>query len=455
MSESLRPPDGVSQLTELMRYEPPVMRYEPPGGEGPPPEDPRRPRRRRRRGLAALIVAAVMVASLGGYSAYALTAPIGNATLDARAPAVSTPEAAALDIPGGSFAVSVAGADEYLGPDASGIWMSAGYADPQPLASISKLITALVILEAKPLAGVDDQGPTLTFNNVQTLYDKYFVLGATVARMRPGSTMSERHVLETMLIISASNYAEAASTWAYGSQSAFLSATRNWLAANGLTGTTIVEPTGIDPRNVSTPVDLVALGKIAMANPVIAQIVGTPTLDLPPIPPASNTNELLGSDGVTGIKTGTLEEYGANLLFSATIDVGLDEPLQVIGAVIGSVADDALNRDVREFLASLRAGFHRVILGEEGDQIGTYTTAWGESARILLGEDASILTWSDTPVTSSFEAESLTTGSDGDEVGTVTWTVGDTTLTAPLVLDGEIEPPDAWWRLTHPFELGE
>jgi D-alanyl-D-alanine carboxypeptidase (penicillin-binding protein 5/6) len=447
MSEPLRPPDGVSQLTELMRYRSP--------GDEEPPEESRRPRRRRRRrGLAALIVAAVVVASLGGYSAYALTAPIGDATLDARAPAVSTPEAAVLDIPGGSFAVSVSGADDYLGPDASGIWMSEGSADPQPLASISKVITALVILEAKPLADVDDAGPTLTFTNVQTLYDKYFVLGATVARMRPGSTMSERDALETMLIISASNYAEAVSTWAYGSQGAFLSATRNWLAANGLTGTTIVEPTGIDPRNVSTPADLIALGKIAMANPVIAQIVGTRALNLPPIPPASNTNELLGSDGVTGIKTGTLEEYGSDLLFSATVDVGLDDPLQVIGVVLGAIADDALNRDVREFLSSLRAGFHPVILGEAGDQIGTYTTAWGESARILLGEDASILTWSDTPVTSSFEAESLTTGSNGDEVGTVTWNVGDTTLTAPLVLDGEIEPPDAWWRLTHPFELG-
>ncbi len=445
MSESLRPPDGVSQLTELMRYEPPA-------DAGALPEEPRRPRRRRRRGLAALIVAAVLLASGGGYSAYALTAPVGDATLEAASPNVAIPDAAAVDIPGGSFAVSVAGADAYLGETASDVWMTGGSSDPQPMASISKLVTALVVLDAKPLDGVDDAGPTLTFNSAQTLYDKYYLLGATVLRMRPGSTMSERDALEAMLVVSASNYAEAVSTWAYGSQSAFLRAANAWLAANGLTGTTLVEPTGIDPRNVSTPADLIALGKIAMATPVIAQIVGMRTLDVPNIDPAPNTNGLLGVDGITGIKTGNLEEYGSNLLFSSTLDVGLGEPLQVVGVVLGG--GDSLDQSIRDFLGSLRAGFHVVTLGESGDQIGTYTTAWGDSARILLGEDASILTWSDTSVTSSFEAQSLTTGSDGDEVGTVTWTVGDTTLTAPLVLDGEIEPPDAWWRLTHPFELG-
>ena len=99
------------------------------------------------------------------------------------------------------------------------------------------------------------------------------MLDATIAAMPTGSAMSEHDALETMLVASACNYAEAVSTWAFGSQGAFLSATKQWLAANGLTGTTIVEPTGISPRNTSTPSDLIAIGKLAAANPVIAQIV--------------------------------------------------------------------------------------------------------------------------------------------------------------------------------------
>jgi D-alanyl-D-alanine carboxypeptidase (penicillin-binding protein 5/6) len=73
----------------------------------------------------------------------------------------------------------------------------------------------------------------------------------------------------------------------------------------------------------------------------------------------------------------------------------------------------------------------------------------------VLGEDTSVLTWSDTPVAATFTATPLATGSDGDVVGSVTWTVGPATVSAPLVLDGTIDPPDAWWRLTHPFDLGE
>jgi D-alanyl-D-alanine carboxypeptidase (penicillin-binding protein 5/6) len=257
-----------------------------------------------------------------------------------------------------------------------------------------------------------------------------------------------------MLIISASNYAEAVSTWAFGSQSAFVRATRDWLAANGLTATTMVEPTGIDPRNTSTPTDLIALARIAMANPVVAQIAGMTSLNVPNIPPALNTNTLLGIEGITGLKTGTLEESGSNLLFTATMDVGTPESLRVIGVILGSFSSDSVKLDVRALLGSIRDGFHTVILGEKGQEIGTYSTLWGESARIVLGADASVLTWSDAGVEATFTATPLTTGTDGDAVGTVTWTVGDSVITAPLILDGTIEPPDAWWRLTHPFDLG-
>jgi D-alanyl-D-alanine carboxypeptidase (penicillin-binding protein 5/6) len=445
-------PDGVTQLTELMRYEPAV---EMPAG--PPPVDPTRRRtQRRRRSVIALVVTLTLAGLSGGYAAYALNAPIGAATLDAEAPEVDIPAAAQIALPvEGAYAVSIAGADEYLGESASGIWASGGGDGPLPIASISKLITALVVLDKKPLADTTDPGPTITFSRADhALYDEYYVLGATIAAMPTGSSMSQRQALEAMLIVSACNYAEAVSTWAFGSQGAFLQATRTWLAANGLTATTIVEPTGIDARNVSTPADMIALARIAMANPVIAQIVGTTALNVPNIPSTLNTNTLLGVEGITGLKTGTLEGSGSNLLFTSTMDVGTGEPLSIIGVILGSFSRDSVNLDVRGLLGSIREGFHTVTLGVEGDQIGTYSTPWGESADILLGETVSVLTWSDAAVTSTFTASPLSTGTNGDVVGSVTWTVGSESLTAPLVLAGTIDPPDPWWRLTHPFELG-
>lgn len=444
-------PDGLTQLTELMRYD--AAPELPPT----PPVDPARRRRlRRRRALIAGLTVLAIAAGAGGYSAWALTAPIGTATLDAEAPPVTIPAAAVVGLGGNSAAaaVSVAGADEYLGAEASGIWMSAGDG-AHPIASISKIITALVVLDAKPLSGAGDPGPTIHFTAADyALYDEYYVLGASIAEMPRGSSLSLHDALEAMLVVSACNYAEAVTNWAFGSQSAFLRAARAWLDAHGLTGTTMVEPTGIDPRNTSTLSDLVAIGKLAMANPVIAEIVRMTHLDVPGIPARISTNELLGTDGITGIKTGTLEETGANLLFSATLDVGLDAPLDVVGAYLGSPGQDTIGRDVRELLASIRAGFHDVPLGTRGDEVGIYTTPWGESAEIVLGDSASLFTWSDAAITSSFTVDPLTTGSHGDQVGRITWTTATGEVTVPLKLAGDIEPPDAWWRLTHPAELG-
>lgn len=446
-----RDSDGIAQLSELMRDDRAV------GERDIPALDPEvQRRRRRRRRITGLVVTLVIVALVGGYVGYTLTAPVGAAAATTRVPGVVPPAAASLVMsPEGASAVTVTGGDGYLPPEAAGIWATSGGDEPRPIASITKLITAFVILQAKPLSGVDDAGPTITFDkDDHELYDKYYVLGATIAEMPTGSRMTEHDALETMLIASASNYAEAVAYWAFGSQSAFVAATQTWLAANGLTHTTIVEPTGIDARNTSTPTDMIALARLAMANPIIARIAATQVLSVPGIDPMSNTNNLLGSHGITGLKTGTLDDSGSNLLFTASLDVGLPEPLTVAGVVLGGFSRDTTSNDVIGILESITAGFHEVVVAEAGQTVGTYTTPWGESAEMRLADDASLLTWSDTPITAEMTTSTLDTGADGDEVGSVTFTAGTNTVTVPVELAGSIRPPSTSWRLTHPFELG-
>ena len=274
--------------------------------------------------------------------------------------------------------------------------------------------------------------------------------------MPTGSSMSEHDALETMLVVSACNYAESVADWAFGSNAGFVAATRRWLSAHGLSHTKMVEPTGIDAGNVSTPSDLITLGKLALANPVVASIVAKTSLDVPALKGMSNTNDLLGTDGITGIKTGTLDPHnGSNLLFSAQLDVGMTKPLSVVGVVIGGYTHDSVDADVVAMLHSISAGFHQVPLGSLGQVIGTYRTRWGAKADLVLDKSASVLTWSNTPVTSTMTTTRLKTGADGEKVGSVTWTAGGTTVTVPLVLQGSIRPPTAWWRLTHPFDLGK
>ena len=125
--------------------------------------------------------------------------------------------------------------------------------------------------------------------------------------------------------------------------------------------------------------------------------------------------------------------------------------MTIIGVVLGGDGRSAVDAAVRNLLDSLKAGFHSVALAEDGQVVGTYTTPWGARARMVLGSSATVFTYSNTPITSTMTTTTtLKTGKDGEKVGLVTWKAGTATVTAPVVLQGTIKPPTAWWRLTHP-----
>jgi serine-type D-Ala-D-Ala carboxypeptidase (penicillin-binding protein 5/6) len=451
MTTDSEAPDALRDLSELMDRA--VL---PPLGELDDAADRRRRRRRRWMLLVPALLLSVVLAASGGYVFWALTAPVADPEMTSAAPAVTVPPAAAIALPEeGAMALSVAGVDEYLGEGASGVWATSGSDDRRPLASVTKLITALVVLEARPLAGVGDEGPRITFGKADAdLYDDYYVLGATIAPMPAGTTMTQREALEVMLVPSASNYAVALTRWAFGSQGSFVSAARRWLDAHGLTATTIVEPTGLDTRNLSTAADALALGKIAAADPVIAQISAMASANAPGAGTVYTTNDLLGTHGVTGLKTGTLGEGQSNLVFTASLQAGAAGPLQITGSLLGGSSRGAVDDDVAALLESIRAGFHDVVLADAGDEVGTLSTPWGSEARLVLADGATIFTWSDTPVTVAMDVHAPVRYEDGEVVGTVTWTAGPHSASSAVRVEGAITPPTGWWRLTHPTQLG-
>jgi D-alanyl-D-alanine carboxypeptidase (penicillin-binding protein 5/6) len=443
------PPDGIADLSAMLWRAEDVE---------PAPVSPKNAGRLKRRRwvrlLTGLIVTVVVIALIATYVSLTLSAPVGAAAATVHRPDVATPAAAAIVMPQvGEAAVSIAGGDDYLGSTADGIFDSSGGNSPMPMASISKLVTAMVILNSKPL-GASGTGPTIIWTKAQhDLYDKYYLLNATIAAMPTGSAMSEHDALETMLVVSACNYAEALADWAFGSNAGFISATKKWLKAHDLTGTTMIEPTGVDAQNTSTPSDLIAIGKLAMADPAIAAIVAKTSLDVPSLAGMPNTNDLLGSDGIDGIKTGTLIPGGSDLLFSAVVPVGAATPLTVTGVMLGGDSRASVDSAVRSLITSITSGFHEEQLATEGDVIGSYSTPWGAKASMILGKSASTLTWSNTPITSTMTTTTLKTGASGEKVGSVNYVAGKSTVTVPVVLKGKIQGPTTWWRLTHPMEL--
>ena len=134
--------------------------------------------------------------------------------------------------------------------------------------------------------------------------------------------------------------------------------------------------------------------------------------------------------------------------------MGAPDPLAITGVVLGGSSRESVNATVIAELESIRSGFHQVPVASEGQEIGTISTPWGSTATLVIGEDASIFTWSDTPIELTMDIDTPPTYRDGTAVGTVTWTAGPNTVTAPVAIAGTIDPPTEWWRLTHPSELG-
>ena len=333
-----------------------------------------------------------------------------------------------------------------------GVLASAGTADPLPIASISKVVTALVVLEAHPLEP-GEQGPTATFSAVdEQFYAEQVAQDGIVAPVAAGQTMSERNMLELAIMASANNYAQSVAAWAFGSEAAYVEAARAWLDSRGLTSTTITDATGIQPTNTSSVADLIELAKIAIAHPVLAEIAATSVVDIPSIGTVANRNGLLGIDGVDGIKTGTLDESGACLLFSAD-HVVEGENITLVGVVLGGPDHETINAAIQGLLGEADRGFRRVELTAAGQSFASFETVWGDRADAVASEAASVLTWSEEPVSAVIDTEPIHLADEGDEVGSVTFSVGDRSIAVPLVLAASVDDPGPWWRLGNPGEL--
>src|SRR3982074_1714439 len=207
---------------------------------------------------------------------------------------------------------------------------SSGNEQAIPAASVAKVMTALVILEDKPLKR-DEQGPTIPITNTDVqAYFADIAGNQSALEVRAGEQLTELQLLQGMLIPSANNFAETLARWDAGSIDAFVAKMNARAAALKLTHTRFADPSGADAGSVSTPTDLIVLGVTAMQNEVFGQIVGMGQTQLPVVGVVYSTDHVLGQNGIFGIKTGSGFSTGANFLFGATVTVD-GKPIVVFG----------------------------------------------------------------------------------------------------------------------------
>lgn len=219
----------------------------------------------------------------------------------------------------------------------------------QPTASMAKIITALAVLKKHPL-DTDQSGPvyTITPSDVAD-YRAYASKNGSVLPVKTGTTLTMYQALQAMLLPSANNMADLLAERTFGSEEAYIDYADTMLKTMGLTHTTITDASGFNSATVSTPSELVIIGIAALNNPVIAQIVAQQQALLPGVGLITNTNKLLGSNGVIGIKTGTTDEAGTCLLFAAKTD----QQKTIVGVIMGDTSENQLFTDSENLLQSV------------------------------------------------------------------------------------------------------
>lgn len=175
------------------------------------------------------------------------------------------------------------------------------------IASLTKLVTAMVWLDTKP-----DFDETITFEA-----DDFDGEGKPVFAV--GETITKGQAIESLLIGSVNAAGHALARTSLGVD-AFVKAMNEKVQALNLASPTFVEPTGIDPRNRANAADVAALLSTALSYPDIRRITehasvtvhGKSGKDYT----VASTNLLLGSYlnqkpyHIVGAKTGSLPEAG-------------------------------------------------------------------------------------------------------------------------------------------------
>ncbi|GAA3651456.1 hypothetical protein [Microbacterium marinilacus] len=300
---------------------------------------------RRRQRLARFLSFVVLAVVLGAGIATFANSAVGSRDTEQAAGGGGAGAALALessDIPWpaeGGAAIAVGDGDVLTHAD-----------DPHAMASITKLLTALMVLEEKPLA-VGEAGPDYRFvERWNDSYEEYLARDESALPVPVGGVLTQHQLLQGMLLGSACNYADILVADVWGDDAAYARAAEAYLAEKGLTGIEVVEPTGIDPGNTATPSALIELGRLAMANPVVAEIVATSEVELPGAGLVENTNDLLADPGVVGIKTGTLD--GSNLLSAKDVAVA-GGVVRVYVVVLAQEDDDARFTESRALYAAV------------------------------------------------------------------------------------------------------
>jgi D-alanyl-D-alanine carboxypeptidase (penicillin-binding protein 5/6) len=335
---------------------------------------------------------------------------------------------------------------------------SSGPDRPRPIASLAKVMTALVVLQDHPLSP-DQSGFRLSVSPADVAdYQSRVARQESAVAVSQGESLDELQLLQALLVASGNNIAFILADYDAGSAAAFVAKMNGTAARLGMSHTTYTDPSGLASTTVSTASDQLILAARAMAVPLFARVVAMRSVDLPVAGTVANFNTAVGTRGFVGIKTGSDAESGGCLMFANTQSVG-GRTITILGAVLGQAAGqpatasltaaalDAATALVQSVTASMAV---RTVL-PAGTVVAEVTNSSGAKVGVATSEALTVFGFAGLTVPLSMTISPL--GSHlaaGQTVAMVTATAGPG-QTTPAVASSSIPGPTLRWRLSHLF----
>ncbi|MET0102403.1 MAG: serine hydrolase [Sedimenticola sp.] len=195
---------------------------------------------------------------------------------------------------------------------------------PRPIASITKLMTAMVII---------DSGLSLE-EKIRIGKADRDLLKLTGSRLKYGATLSRGELLRVALLASDNRAASALGRTFPGGHEGIIEAMNHKAAVLGMSTSRFTDPTGLDAGNIASARDLAKMVRAAMAYPLIRQATTSKSVEVYPYKGRGklrfgNTNRLLKNRKwkIRLSKTGYINESGRCLIMMADI---AKKPLMIV-----------------------------------------------------------------------------------------------------------------------------
>ena len=306
-----------------------------------------------------------------------------------------------------------------------------------PMASITKLMTAIVVLERKR------PGDLITVRATAA------AVGESSVHLQVGEKLKVRDLLAAALIQSANDAAFALAAGTARDVSQFVGLMNTKARQLGLRHTHFVRPDGLDvPGHYSSARDVLKLARVAMKKPLVRRLVARRSAMIAGGRSLFTWNDLLGRyPGLIGVKTGHTDAAGWCEVAAARRD-----GVTIYTVVLGSPSRARRNADLARLLAWGQDHFGRIEVVGTGYTYATSAIRLGEDRLPLVAaRQMRVVARLDQPLVETVVAPAMVSGpvEGGATLGEVRVSQrGKIVARAPLVAARKVEEPGFGHKLS-------